>query len=619
MPGEQKHVLRGVLAGLLVVLVAAAGDAAPAVRQVLLLQSFDRGGSLVFDRFTADFREALDERAAGPVTVTQFVLAPAGFADAPEQPILDFLLTAFVQRSRPDLVVTVGGPAAAFARKYRQRLFPGVPFLYGATEQRFLRDDPLDGNETAVMTSIDYTQLVDDILQVLPETSRVFMVMGAGPLGKFWHGELEQNFQRFRDRLTFDWSDDLTYAQMLQRAADLPPRSAILYVTSGTDAQGGWQGTTRALADLSAQANAPLFGVHSLWLGLGIVGGTLMVNEATGGIAADAAIRILNGESPGSIRMPPRPLGPPAFDWRQLRRWNIPEARLPPASLVRFRGPSLWVDYRREVLGVLAALAVQSLLIFGLLYQRRARRRAEVDSRRSLALAADANRRVTMSALTASIAHELSQPLGSILSNTRAAELLLAANRATPDVLREILSDIGSENVRASQIIERHRTMLRSHQLDKKPADLHAIVRESVALVGHDMSTRRIQVTVDLPSEPCPIDADQVLLQQVLVNLLMNAMDAMADTPPDRRRIVVRGDVSADRGAISVCDGGTGLTPGVDGRLFEPFVTTKTTGIGIGLTIARMIVEAHDGAIEAHNNPDGGATFTVTLPRTDAP
>ena len=175
------------------------------------------------------------------------------------------------------------------------------------------------------------------------------------------------------------------------------------------------------------------------------------------------------------------------FDWRELQRWGIPESRLPPGSVVRYRAPSLWSAYRGTVLSAVGVLAVQSLLIVGLLYQRRARQRAEVDSRRNLALAADANRRVTMSALTGSIAHELSQPLSAILHNAQAGEMLVTSNRATPEVLREILSDIRTADVRASQIIERHRTMLRNRQLDTKPIDIHAVVRESVALVAHDI------------------------------------------------------------------------------------------------------------------------------------
>ena len=157
--------------------------------------------------------------------------------------------------------------------------------------------------------------------------------------------------------------------------------------------------------------------------------------------------------------------------------------------------------------------------------------------------------------------------------------------------------------------------MLRGHQLDKKPIDLHLVINESVALVAHDMTARQVEVTVEAPASPCVVNGDQVLLQQVLVNLVMNAMDAMADTPPARRRVTIISEVKAADVEVSVRDAGTGLPADMNGTLFAPFVTTKSGGLGIGLTIVRTIVEAHGGAIEAHNNPDGGATFTVTLRR----
>ena len=144
-----------------------------------------------------------------------------------------------------------------------------------------------------------------------------------------------------------------------------------------------------------------------------------------------------------------------------------------------------------------------------------------------------------MSALTSSIAHELGQPLSSMMLNAEALQMMVTANRATPDTIEEILSDIQAEGVLATQIIERHRTMLRSRQLQKKPIDLHAVVNESLALVAHDMRARQIEATVNLSSNPCVISGDQVLLQQVLVNLLINAMDAMAETPPARRHVTI--------------------------------------------------------------------------------
>ena len=130
---------------------------------------------------------------------------------------------------------------------------------------------------------------------------------------------------------------------------------------------------------------------------------------------------------------------------------------------------------------------------------------------------------------------------------------------------------------------------------------------------------KHVRADVSLPAAPCLVSGDQVLLQQVLVNLLINAIDAMAETPAERRRVTVHSRVHAQNVEVSVKDAGTGLPAQRDGKLFEPFVTTKANGLGIGLTIARTIVEAHFGRLTAHNNPDGGATFSVTLPSTAQP
>jgi signal transduction histidine kinase len=369
------------------------------------------------------------------------------------------------------------------------------------------------------------------------------------------------------------------------------------------------------LADLHAAANAPMFASLSPLLGHGIVGGTMISIEDLSRNTADVANRILHGAPPHSFRLAPQVPGQPVFDWRELRRWGIPESRLPQDSIVQFRGPTLWGEYKLAILVSIGVLLFQSMLIARLLVERRARHRAESESRRNLALAADANRRETMSALTASMGHELAQPLNAVQHNAAALQRMVAADSVTPEETREILADIQAGAVLASQIFERHRAMLRGRQLQKKPIDVHRVIEESIALVAHDMGERQIEVTLGLSPAPCVIDGDQVLLQQVFLNLVRNAMDALAGTPPERRRIAIGSAEGAAEIEISVSDTGTGLPPEILDKLFKPFVTTKPHGLGIGLTIAHSIVSAHGGTLVAHGSAGGGAAFIVKLPR----
>ena len=602
------------LLGALLVISATTSEAQSAVKQVLLLQSLDRG-SLILDQFTGEFRVGLDQRVGQPVNVVQVVVGRTGLVGAAEQAVVDYIRSIYAGRPAPDVVMSVGGPAAAFAHRQRGELFPAKPLLVAAVDQRWLRDKPLGENETAVAVANDFPRLIDDILHVLPETRNVFMVMGGAAIGRFWRGELNEAFSRFGDRVTFEWSDDMSLPDVMRHVAVLPPRSAIVYVTVGTDAQGGTYADEQVLADLHAAANAPMFASQSPIFGHGVVGGSMLLVEDLARRTADVATRLLNGEPAGGIRIPPAVPGKPMFDWRELKRWRIPESRLPAESIVRFRSATLWDEHRATVLTAVGALVLQSFLIALLLYERRARQRAEIESRRNLSLAADANRRETVSTLTNSIAHEISQPLSAITYNAQALQLMLTGSHPAPEESMEILRDINTEAVLAKQILERHRAMLRGHQLQKTSIDLHAVIEETLALLAHDLRSRQIGVVLELSSVPCIIEGDQVFLEQVLVNLVRNAIDALEETPPTQRRLTIRSQLTPTGVEISVSDNGSGLAANIVGDLFTPFVTTKAQGLGIGLTIALRIAEAHGGKITASGNAEGGATFTVALAR----
>jgi hypothetical protein len=250
--------------------VAAPSDAQPAVRQVLMLQAVDRG-NLSNDQSTGNFRVELDKRTEAPVNVVQVVLGPTGSVGAAEHVLVDYIRAIFVDRPKPDLIMTVTGPAAVFARKNRQQLFPDTPLLFASVDQLWLNDAPLGDNETAVAVVNDYSRILDDMLQLLPRTRQVFMVIGTGQVSQFWHRKLEDEFSRFHDRLTLVWFDELSLPEILRRCASLPDNSAIFYVTFGTGATGAAYADEQVFSELHAAANAPLFAAHSVFLGAGIV------------------------------------------------------------------------------------------------------------------------------------------------------------------------------------------------------------------------------------------------------------------------------------------------------------------------------------------------------------
>ena len=298
-----------------------------------------------------------------------------------------------------------------------------------------------------------------------------------------------------------------------------------------------------------------------------------------------------------------------------MQRWGIPENRLPPGSVVLNKPVSIWEQYRWYIIGAATVIALQALMIASLMLQRARRRRAEAELQRHREELVHIMRVATIGELTASVAHELNQPLGAILSNAEAAEMFLAAEPPALDEVRDILADIRKDDQRASEVIRHMRGFLRKHELAPKSMEINEAVEEVLKLLSIDASARKVALkfekTADLPRVWC----DPVHFQQVVLNLVMNSMDAMAELPEEKRQVVVRTG-SGDNGAmkIAVADSGPGIPIDRLPNLFEPFFTTKKDGMGLGLSIARTIVEAHHGEIWAENNSGAGATFYFTVP-----
>jgi signal transduction histidine kinase len=248
------------------------------------------------------------------------------------------------------------------------------------------------------------------------------------------------------------------------------------------------------------------------------------------------------------------------------------------------------------------------------------RQRVEEDARVSRAELAHFLRVSTVGELTTSLAHELNQPLTAILANAQAARQLLG-DEPGADEMREILSDIVEEDKRAGEVIRRLRDLLRKGAPEYASLDLNALAADVVRLVGGDATLRNVTIRLQMAPAPAPVKGDRVQIQQVLLNLLLNAMDAMTHVPVEKRVALVSTAVAAEEGSVhlAVRDTGSGLQQGETDRVFEPFYTTKPSGMGMGLSIARSIIAAHGGRIWARNNTGAGATFTVSLPLTVPP
>jgi signal transduction histidine kinase len=590
---------------------------AAAPKRVMILNPHSRD-TAPFSALAASFRATLAAEVGGPVSFQEIPLDLAKSDDSGNEPLVRFLQDKLV-RENADLVVPLGGIAARFTESHRERLFPDTPILMAGVEPRLIPPHIVEKNTTYVTQAIDLPGMVRQILTMKPETKHIAVVFGSTELEKLWASICRREFAAFSQRVEFIWLDGLPLAEMLDRCSKLPPDSFIFHGLFIEDANGIPCEKSESLRRLREVANAPVFSFFSSELGLGTVGGYLYQNEEVGKQAAHIAVRILRGEAPQSI--PPQIIEPgaPIYDWRELQRWNIRESHLPQNRIIRFREPGFWERYHWPVIGTGVFFLIQAALILKLLMNRKRLQQAveaqQIAMRQTIELRetlAHTGRVSLMGQLASALAHELSQPLGAILRNTEAAEMMLQQTAPDSEEMRSIVEDVLRDVHRAGDVIHKLRSLLGKGELKLQPLELPEVIRDVLTLLKSDAMIRHVRFTVEIPPDLPAALGDRIHLQQVLLNLIVNAMDAL-DAQADRQVCVFARLIDPATLAVRVCDNGPGMPEEKLGRLFESFYTTKASGMGMGLAVSKTIIEAHKGKLTAENQPAGGACFSFTL------
>ena len=588
-----------------------AADAKP--KRIMMLHSF----GLLFkpwSDYAQAIRSEINRKSQRPVDFMDHSLVNARLSDdRSDGPFVEYLSSVYVELP-PDLIIAIGAPAANFVQRYRPRLFPRTPMVFTAVEQRRVQFDKLTEYDTVVAVAHDFPAAFENILRVLPLTKTIAIVNGTSPNEKFWLGEMQRELAPLTRRVELKWYDELSFEDILKDAASLPPHSAIFWHLLNVDAAGVAHEANSALNKLSSSASAPIFSYDGSFFGESIVGGPMHSVDEGSAVAAAVALRILDGEKAGNIKTPAIGFALPKFDWRQMQRWGISESSIPPGSEILFREAGAWERYRWQMIALFAVLLLQSFTIGGLLYEDRRRRFAEGEAKQRMSELAHVNRFSMAGELTSTIAHEMNQPLGSILANVETLQSMLKSPAPDMDEIQEIAADIRRDDVRASEVIQRLRSLLKKTPFEVKPVDLNEIVRESVSLLSSQVAARQVDVSTAIGSPSLPISGDRIQLQQVILNLMVNAMDAMSNIPASSRELAIWTSLRDEFAEVAIADAGPGIPPDKLNDVFQPFFTTKAHGIGMGLSIARTIVEAHNGTISAHNQAKGGAVFRVLLP-----
>jgi signal transduction histidine kinase len=582
--------------------------AEPSPRAILIIDESD-SNSPFGHRFREQVHSTLDAKSTKDYVIYSESLDFGHFNGTDYDAKIRALFKSKYNDKAISVIVALGSAALKFVSSLRPELSPSTPIVF------IIFDDAManvPSNSTGAFALQRFQNLVTSAQYLIPDLARIALVGGAldrQPLRRHYQNEIQQ----LPKGLSVVDLTGLPLEEVKKRIAVLPSDAAIAYTPIYSDETGSTHNPGEVMEALAEVANRPIVVDRESYIGRGVTGGIVLSAEELAREAGWRIARILNGEAAASIPIVSESFTRPVFDARQLKRWGISEIALPSGSDLRFRELNVWDQYRWQIVAVAILVLAQTLGIILLYFEHHRRQLAEREAHQHLLEVTKMDRAMTASAMSASIAHELNQPLSAILNNAETAEILLASKSPDWDLLKEILADIRRDDHRAIDIIKHLRTMLKQGELVVQDVDLNELVSDTIRL----FKPRAAEQDVTIEIAPIPpnlwVRADSVHIQQVLLNLAMNAIDAMQNVPVGGRTLKLQVTQRNGEAMIAIEDTGTGIPEDKLKSIFEPFVTTKEQGTGIGLSIARTIIHTYGGMIWAENRAGKGAMFCFTL------
>ncbi|WP_189355422.1 ATP-binding protein [Undibacterium squillarum] len=503
----------------------------------------------------------------------------------------------------PDVIIVTGQQALRFSLQYEKWMWPGTPVVFSLASDVDVIQMNLPPHFNGKVLRANFSNVVHVVKTLLPGTKRLVLT-GSVPPGELNRTFFRQQALQMSDELSIQDLRHLPLADVLEEIRKLPAGSVIFQGLQSADRASARQYGADLLQAVLAQAQHPVIVDEPGQLGKGpLVALSFDFSELAKETAA-LALKAKAGKegshdliSSGFI---------PLLDNHQAERWQIPDSRLPAGTQRRFYTPTIWEAYRWYLIAAFATFLLLLIAVIALVIERRLHSSAVDASRQVLSQITQMNRKMTASIYNEAIGHELMQPLAAILSNVEAAMIFLKREPPAYDLLHETLQNIRRDNLRADELIRNMKGLLTKSDTELTPVDINWLVRKVLNFLSIEAKVRRIQIRDNLGPDGMLVSINIVQLQQVLVNLILNSMDAIDRKKGKERVITLETSLYAsDQVRISVVDTGTGFDQGVE-RVFESFFTTKPEGVGLGLWISASIVQAHGGHIWAENRLGGG-------------
>jgi signal transduction histidine kinase len=568
------------------------GATAKDAKRVLLLHSFGREFA-PYELIVATIRTELAKGSSGPIAVYDASL-DSGQTSASEnqQAFIDLLRHRFAGLP-PDVVITVGPPAAAFYPQNRDKVFPATPLVLAGLDERFIPKSALRDGDAAVANHQNVPGFIGNILRVLPDTQTIEVVLGDTPLERYWAEDSRREFAQFANRVKLEWLNDLTLDQMRARVAALPPHSAVLYAFVMIDAAGVPYERGVALQRLLEVSTAPVFSMAESEVGHGVVGGPYESQHREGELVAAAALRALSGENTSKPMIQVVEDEAPVYDWRELKHWHIDPARLPAGSEIRFQPPSLWDEHRTLIVTAISIFLLQAALLIALGWQRIRRRRAEGEAMTlsgRLITAHEDERRW--------LARELHDDITQRLAGLAIDAAKLSGAELSP-------SDIEARRSIRGGLVQLSEDV---HDLSYR---LHPSVLDDLGLVEAlkaecERVARVESLQVDVKTDRLP----QSMPKEVALGIYRVAQEAL-------RNIARHAKASMVELSLALSDGGLLLTVTDNGGGFDPGAPARRPSVGHASMRER--IRSLGGKLDIQSTPGMGTTVVAWVPIPRAP
>lgn len=587
-------------------------------KNILILFSMNQG-LVAYQLILENFKDVLREEYGKPFKLSVEYLDVGKFPDLSYQQFLFDRINAKYKNTHLDLIVFVGPSIIPLINNYAAQYLKEIPAISIDFKDPFDQNKSysINSKTTTILVDVDAKSNFELAFKLFPKNNSVYVISGSAKVDKFLLKIVMSESHEYEKSKKIIFWQDMPMEVLLEKAVQIPNESIIFIPSFTLDSLGTSYNMAEVIRLISQKTNTPIFVLLDTPFEDGAFGGYVSSMKFTGIKIGKATLKILNGEDPQSVNVEDVALNQYMFDGKALKKWNLVNSDLIPDNSIIINEEIDFIDnYKWILLAGTLFLIFQSLLIVNLVRLNKKQKTMtgqiiETENRYRELVREDRLQR--MAELTASLSHELNQPLAAILSSAQAGLRFINSNRSDTQTIKEIFQNIVEDDKRAASVISSVRSMMKLEKREKEKVDLNELIREVIKIFSGEAAKKEIKIEVDLLERPVFISADSIQIQQVVLNFIFNAAHSMEDIESDNKLIVINEILNDNSVTVQVQDYGIGIKEEIKEKIFKPFITTRSKGFGIGLAVSKAIIEAHNGKISAENNPDIGATFSFEL------